>query len=1586
MIFVKKQLNTGLWWPKFIGVVFGVVGFVIISSSIGSGYAADAYDVNKYELSQGEYDALYGLYNSTNGPDWKWVQPYDTKGYPWNFFTSTNTNLGNPCYQWQGVTCSSNCSNSPCYVQRLELSQLHLNGSLPSIIGQLTLLNYLDVSVNGITSSLPTQLGFLTAMEQLLLNNNNITGVIPTEIGLLTLLGQFVFNSNQFYGSLPSQLGQLINLVDLAGNFNSLSGRLPTQLGALTILEILDIGSNEITGPLPTECGQLRLLTVLTLTDNRLSMHLPTELGLMSSLLSLFVDENVFSGPIPSEIFQLPMLIEVDFSVNRLDGSIPTEVGNARLLLTFIIGENRLSGTLPTQLAAMKVVGAIFIGANNITGPLFTELGMMTQLIDLYIESNQCSGGLPSELGNLVNLEGLVLDDLRLSGTIPTEFGKMKSVTGLKLSYNRLTSTIPTELTVMRGLESFICQVNFLEGTLPTGFANLDYLTEIDLFGNLLTNTIPSILMDSISIQALYLDYNRFTGTICTEIGYLATLQIIYLSGNHITGSIASEMGRLEQLSDVFFNFNMLTHTIPSEFGRCVELTDLYLNDNSLTSTIPSSLGDLPYLSELYLDTNLLNGTLPSYHPSFQQLQYISLLGNSFSGDISSIAEWAMLSEVNLQGNRFTGSFPSRFSSSSIETIQLQNNFLSGNASTSSLEYLPFLQVLNLANNRLSGTFPWSSLQDSVQYVNISSNQFAGVLNNVKFPSSLTSLDVSQNQYSGQLPSMGGYSNLEVLYLTRNAFTGSMDDLVDLSSQGNLGFIDLSYNQLTGAIADSIFELTSLKSIVLTGNCITGSLPASICLATNMTSLVLDGMSSNPKCNAPLYPSINTNFYLLSARSSSAFPACLLTSFHRIATLHLSGLGLYGSLPSAASLPRTLRYLSLSNNYLSGEIPSVFFSHPHWEELDLSFNQLNGELSNFSSPSAQVSLQINRLSGKIPSSYVAMEQINVLDGNIFQCDHESFAQSNTAVNLPTNDPNAKTYLCGSNELNLDVSAWGVCVFLIVGICLVRIFCDVRHRSMIANTLKFLIVDDGCDGSVGEAVGLFWSSSVNWFRMCLGVCGISVCCLIPLYALLKLAYHTYNIQYGWVVSVCFLKGTLSAVLILFCASTMIGLLIRSSLMTDTVVSLRYLHGQQSDVREEPSPSAPDSISDLPLCSRNSVMLWVYIVLDVIIVGVVNGLYVFALQERTNSSLISLLTVALSFFKLACSSVILRSSLASVTSTAYIVLAVLCFNNVIVPILIQCFISTDCFFYATLASTPEVSSDVLVPQCRLVYNPDDIYFEILLPQYITICASTKETISYDPPFMYSYACSSSLIVNFTPVFILRYLWSGLVYPLIQLAAYAILRVESAPAVVKRLAEYVEIERWRIVRHLDEASKHPQLLESISPVAPYDRRKLVAVLLSDVLLLVTFGLFFPPLAVIICVSICVLIADHKLSVQRTLMTAPNAKTVYGYDAWKKFQSRIELEIVKTRPMLVRPVFVISFIASLLWAFVLFDIVGSAAEVVESTLIVLAMCSTCLVWGGLWVWIRNRQHQRKLRYISRTVSNPMVDGTVELNMNSEM
>ena len=124
--------------------------------------------------------ALGALYIATGGASW---------------ITSTNWLSDRPLDEWHGLT-----TNSDGRVAGLVLDNNRLTGPIPAELGDLTILQTLDVRFNQLRGSIPAELSSLTNLEYLSLLNNQLTGPIPAELGALTMLESLFLSGNELTG------------------------------------------------------------------------------------------------------------------------------------------------------------------------------------------------------------------------------------------------------------------------------------------------------------------------------------------------------------------------------------------------------------------------------------------------------------------------------------------------------------------------------------------------------------------------------------------------------------------------------------------------------------------------------------------------------------------------------------------------------------------------------------------------------------------------------------------------------------------------------------------------------------------------------------------------------------------------------------------------------------------------------------------------------------------------------------------------------------------------------------------------------------------------------------------------------------------------------------------------------------------------------------------------------------------------------------------------------------------------------------------------------------------------------------------
>uniref|UniRef100_M8CN69 LRR receptor-like serine/threonine-protein kinase ERL1 n=1 Tax=Aegilops tauschii TaxID=37682 RepID=M8CN69_AEGTA len=139
------------------------------------------------------------------------------------------------------------CWNKP----RLNLPSNYFTGNIPSCLGKLDKLFYLDLDKNKFEAQDSQSGEFLSALSNC------------PDLQTLSLYG------NQLQGVLPHSVGNLsIMLQELNLGANNLFGTVPRSIGALKNLEYLDLGGSNFVGPIPHSISNLSKLWRLNLSSN----------------------------------------------------------------------------------------------------------------------------------------------------------------------------------------------------------------------------------------------------------------------------------------------------------------------------------------------------------------------------------------------------------------------------------------------------------------------------------------------------------------------------------------------------------------------------------------------------------------------------------------------------------------------------------------------------------------------------------------------------------------------------------------------------------------------------------------------------------------------------------------------------------------------------------------------------------------------------------------------------------------------------------------------------------------------------------------------------------------------------------------------------------------------------------------------------------------------------------------------------------------------------------------------------------------------------------------------------------------------
>ncbi|CAK9329758.1 unnamed protein product [Citrullus colocynthis] len=501
-------------------------------------------------------------------------------------------------------------------------------------------------------------------VQKLDLSEKSLKGTISPSLSNLSALTILDLSRNSFEGSIPMELGFLVDLQQLSLSWNHLKGNIPTQLGFLQKLEFLDLGSNKLEGEIPLFCNGSNLsLKYIDLSNNSLGGEIPLRNECpLKNLMCLLLWSNKLVGKIPLALSNSTKLKWLDLGSNKLSGELPSEIVLKMPLLQFLyLSDNEF----------------ISHDGNSNLQPFFASLVNSSNLQELELAGNHLSGEIPSIIGELhLNLSQLHLDDNLIYGSIPPSISNLRNLTLLNLSSNLLNGTIPTELSRLRNLERFYLSNNSLSGEIPSSLgeiprlglldlsrnklsgsipealANLSQLRKLLLYANNLSGTIPSSLGKCINLEILDLSSNQISGVVPSEVAGLRSLKLyLNLSNNHLHGPLPLELSKMDMVLSIDLSSNNLSGPIPSQLGNCIALENLNLSDNSFDGSLPISIGQLPYLQTLDVSLNQLTGNIPDSLQTSPTLKNLNLSFNKFSGKIPNKGVFSWLTISSFQGN-----------------------------------------------------------------------------------------------------------------------------------------------------------------------------------------------------------------------------------------------------------------------------------------------------------------------------------------------------------------------------------------------------------------------------------------------------------------------------------------------------------------------------------------------------------------------------------------------------------------------------------------------------------------------------------------------------------------------------------------------------------------------------------------------------------------------------------------------------------------------------------------------------------------------------------------------------------------------
>ncbi|GLJ42071.1 hypothetical protein SUGI_0871170 [Cryptomeria japonica] len=295
-------------------------------------------------------------------------------------------------------------------------------------------------------------------------------------------------------------------------------------------------------------------------------------------------------------------------------------------------------------------------------------------------------------------------------------------------------------------------------------------------------------------------------------------------------------------------------------------------------------------------------------------------LGLSYGLGFSVVIGVLTLNKRNLGGDiSFTGQ---RKSSLSLTSIDLSGTTIKGQI-PSTIWNISCLEHLRLRDTRIEGEIPFA----------------------IWNMSPLKDLLLSNTRIEGEIPSaIGNALSLESLSLSNTRFEGEIPlSIVNLSK---LVELDLSYNMLTGVIPPSLDSLSTLVRLHLNANELHGMIPSTIsnhfhgripCQVIGLPNLQILDLSGN-NLSQPIPRNLTNLLTMVNALQSNPNDLEDVRYTNKI-TISWKGWDV-----EFVKVLFILKCIDLSNNNLSGRIPSKMGSLEGLTALNLSRNHLRGRI------------------------------------------------------------------------------------------------------------------------------------------------------------------------------------------------------------------------------------------------------------------------------------------------------------------------------------------------------------------------------------------------------------------------------------------------------------------------------------------------------------------------------------------------------------------------------------------------------------------------------------------------------------------
>ncbi|KAH9708286.1 LRRNT 2 domain-containing protein [Citrus sinensis] len=293
----------------------------------------------------------------------------------------------------------------------LDLSESSFSGMLPPNIGNLSNLQYLDLSYQNLKD-------YQITKELLDLAINGFSG--EKEQFIQTLSGcnnstLETLETQRMNGTISENIGQLAELVALNLYRNSWKGIITeNHFQNLTKLNSLYLSSSNksLVFTMRSDWIPPFSLRQMAINDCQLGSAFPSWLKTQASVFKLTLSNAAISDTIPDWFWgvisqgNLCNLHSLDISYNHITGEIKELTNafsacNVSTLETLDLASNKLGGNLPDSLGNLLCLEYLGLSENSFLGSLPTSIGNLSHLRALYLSFNVMSRIISENIGQL---------------------------------------------------------------------------------------------------------------------------------------------------------------------------------------------------------------------------------------------------------------------------------------------------------------------------------------------------------------------------------------------------------------------------------------------------------------------------------------------------------------------------------------------------------------------------------------------------------------------------------------------------------------------------------------------------------------------------------------------------------------------------------------------------------------------------------------------------------------------------------------------------------------------------------------------------------------------------------------------------------------------------------------------------------------------------------------------------------------------------------------------------------------------------------------------------------------------------------